>query len=335
MAGTTQRAGARRRHDERRAEARRERIILIAVGVTLAIALVVVAVGLFITQYLPPRAHVTTIDGRDYDAAAVARRAGHFLLFDAQGRQDVDVTAEALTRLEREELLRKRAPAVVGEVSDEDVEKYLRERLGFAGENVDANAFAESLRQQLRLSGLRQSEHRELTRATVLEQRLRDRFRDEVPKSAPQVHLARVRVNSEAAAQRVREQAATGTDFARLVTEQSVDTATRPRGGDLGWQLNDALDPGVRTAVAGLPTGAISDVVRVGNQFDVYRVVELQPEREVSDQQRTELARKRVDEWVERERASFPVERDLSGGEAEWIQERARDHFSSAATRLD
>ena len=328
MAGTTQRAGARRRQEERAAEARRERLVLYATVAVLGIAAVLIAVGVYITQYLPPRAHVTTIGGTEYNAGAVARRTNHFRLFDLGRATLTDLVAQALDRLEREELLRQRAPAVVGEVSDEDVDKELRALLGFADPEADQAGYTDALRNRLRISTLRRDEHEDYMRAVVLDKRLREKFTAEAPKTAPQVHLARLRLNDQAAAERAREQAAGGADFAKLASEQSIDTVTKPNGGDLGWSLRETLAPEVRDAVANLQPGGVSAVVRAGTSFEVYKVLDANPEREVEEPQKAPLAAARVEAWAGEQRASFTVERDLSNDERKWIEERVNDHFA-------
>ena len=134
----SQSAGERRR-DELRAAARRQRLIVGGAVGALLIAVVIIGVGLYVTQYLPPRAHVLTTGDRDYDAGAVARRGTYHLVFEGglAGRYGQigglsDIARRATDLLIDEEVLRQRAPATVGEVTAADIEAALRDRFGLS-----------------------------------------------------------------------------------------------------------------------------------------------------------------------------------------------------------
>ena len=60
-----------RREREQRTR-RTERMVIIGAAGVLAVATVVVLVGLYVTQYLPPRAHVLTVGESEYNAGEVA-----------------------------------------------------------------------------------------------------------------------------------------------------------------------------------------------------------------------------------------------------------------------
>ncbi len=124
------RISSRRERDER--ARRTERIAIVVVSLVLGVALLVVLLGLYITQYRPPRAHVLSVGETDYQADAVARRTVYETRFgDLQGGIG-EAVPETLGVLEEEAILLARAPAVVGEATEEDVTQWLRVRLGFA-----------------------------------------------------------------------------------------------------------------------------------------------------------------------------------------------------------
>ena len=124
------RVGARRARDQR--ARRTERIAIVAVSGVLAAVVIVVLAGLYVTQYRPPRAHVLSVGETDYQAAAVARRATYELRFGEISGGITEAVPETLGVLEEQSILLDRAPALVGEVTDEDVEQWLRVHLGFA-----------------------------------------------------------------------------------------------------------------------------------------------------------------------------------------------------------
>lgn len=75
-----------------------------------------------------------------------------------------------------------------------------------------------------------------------------------------------------------KAQAAPG-DFAALATQYSQDRVTAERGGDTGLQPLQQLVPEVRSAVARLKVGAVSDPVQSAAGFHVIKLTEQQPPR--------------------------------------------------------
>ncbi|RRW54015.1 peptidylprolyl isomerase [Pseudomonas moraviensis] len=99
-----------------------------------------------------------------------------------------------------------------------------------------------------------------------------------------QIFLA---VNDSASLETVRKQAAelskkaqsAPADFAALATQYSQDRVTAERGGDTGLQPLQQLVPEVRSAVARLKVGAVSDPVQSAAGFHVIKLTEQQPAR--------------------------------------------------------
>ncbi len=65
----------------------------------------------------------------------------------------------------------------------------------------------------------------------------------------------------------------------------------------------------------------------------MYKVLEAQPARPLSDEQRDSLAERRVDDWVKEQESQVNVSRDLSADESKWITtqvgERVRKAFEA------
>lgn len=68
-------------------------------------------------------------------------------------------------------------------------------------------------------------------------------------------------------------------DFATLATQYSQDRLTAERGGDTGLQPLQQLVPEVRSAVAKLKVGAVSEPVQSAAGFHVIKLTEQQPAR--------------------------------------------------------
>ncbi|MDX9669337.1 MULTISPECIES: peptidylprolyl isomerase [unclassified Pseudomonas] len=99
-----------------------------------------------------------------------------------------------------------------------------------------------------------------------------------------QIFLA---VNDPQNVEAVRKQAtelskkaqATPGDFAALATQYSQDRLTAERGGDTGLQPLQQLVPQVRSAVARLKVGAVSEPLQSAAGFHVIKLTEQQPAR--------------------------------------------------------
>lgn len=117
----------------RELETRREHWLLLGVVGVLALAAVIVAVGVYVSEYRPPRAHVLRVQDTDYDAGQVAGRAVFALRFEP-GAADLakpeQFVGQVLDRIERDHVLRERGPALVGAVTAGDIERELRTQLG-------------------------------------------------------------------------------------------------------------------------------------------------------------------------------------------------------------
>jgi parvulin-like peptidyl-prolyl isomerase len=67
------------------------------------------------------------------------------------------------------------------------------------------------------------------------------------------------------------------TDFAAVAKQNSQDRATVDKGGDLGWLREDKLAPEVRTAVAGLQEGGLSEPVRMPDGWHLLKLTGTKP----------------------------------------------------------
>ncbi|MCY3655690.1 MAG: peptidylprolyl isomerase [Chloroflexi bacterium] len=313
--------GTSRREREER-DRRRERLVIYGVVGVLVVAILVVLAGLYFTQYLPPRAHILSVGGNDYDASAVARRALYEMRYGDEGLSGFDTAvSETIEIIENTEVVLARAPAVVGDVSDEDVRADLYERLTLEDDATDGE-FVDALAERLTDSRLSRAELEEIVTASILVGRLRDAFVDEYGEVTPQVLLSRIRLADEAAAEEIREQVVGGADFAALADERSSDAASSGAGGDIGWFPLAALPPEARAALEGLEPDAVSAIVRDGPFYDVYLVRERDEARAIDEAQRESLGATRFLEWLDAERETVEVSVDLSAGEERWILDR-------------
>lgn len=74
-----------------------------------------------------------------------------------------------------------------------------------------------------------------------------------------------------------KQAAQPGADFAALANQDSQDSASASKGGDLGWVADDQILPVVRDAVAGLAVGAISAPVRAPDGWHLLKLIDTKP----------------------------------------------------------
>ena len=66
-------------------------------------------------------------------------------------------------------------------------------------------------------------------------------------------------------------------DFAALAKSRSDDTASAPNGGDLGWVREDGMVPAIRSALASLPDGGVTEPVRSPQGWHVLKLLGTRP----------------------------------------------------------
>lgn len=106
-----------------------------------------------------------------------------------------------------------------------------------------------------------------------------------------------------------------GKAFEQIAREYSEDTFSKERGGDLGFiPMEDIDPPELEQTLRTLPVGRVSQVVRVGQAFAVYKITDrrdpvLDPYDRVSD-----LAREKAEQYRKKE-ALNRLRKDL---ESKW-----------------
>ncbi len=66
-------------------------------------------------------------------------------------------------------------------------------------------------------------------------------------------------------------------DFAGLARQNSQDTTSAGKGGDIGWAAETALAPEIRSAVAGMQEGAVSDPIRMADGWHLVKLIATRP----------------------------------------------------------
>lgn len=340
----------------------RDQLVVLGSLVALAVAAVIVLVGLYLTVYRPPREHVLTAGDTRLNADQVYRRALYLMLYQQSiaPKSQSEIVSKTLETMEREETLRVRGKQFVAEVTAEDVTKELQQLLApptppatsvsvggaaatvtvgtpesgtpTATPTVDRDAYAKALQQRLERSKLTKAELESVIAAGLYEDRLTQKFKGELPTTAPQVLLVTARIQDQPTAERVRSIALRpGVDFGPVAAQNSVSDARGARAGTTNWVIVDQLEPAVRDVVKNLKAGDVSAVTQNGTYYEVHKVLEVSASREISDELKDQMAVQKVLEWLTAEGKNLTIERDLTTAKEQWITEHVVSAYAKAS----
>ena len=227
------------------------------------------------------------------------------LLLTSIGFTDTSQAQAAITAgismLEREELLRQRAPADLGvSVSPEEVEVEIGDRLGLT--QSDPEAFAKAYEPELKKSGLSDKEYRQMVEADLLSSKVQEVFSLSVPQMMEQVRMRQIQVGTEDEARSVVERLNGGEDFGNLARELSLDSATKNKGGERDWVARDELDLSYAGKVLALEVGTPSQPIPGPGGYFIFEVEEKEPEREVTPEQKSRISSSYFTLWANEQR---------------------------------
>lgn len=93
-----------------------------------------------------------------------------------------------------------------------------------------------------------------------------------VPPDADKAGQEKAKARIDAAAQAAK--AAKAGDFAAAAREMSDERESASRGGTLGWLAESQIQPEIRTKVAALPKGSVTEPIRLADGWYVVRVID-------------------------------------------------------------
>ncbi|HXF70184.1 MAG TPA: SurA N-terminal domain-containing protein [Thermoflexus sp.] len=201
-----------------------------------------------------------------------------------------------------EELLIEQHAAALGiTVSPEEVEAAL-------AQVIQESGGLESFRQRLASVGMSEEEFRRNQRAAMLAQKVFERLTADIPEVAEQVHARHIQVSSEETARQLLARLQQGEDFVELARQYSENEATRDLGGDLGWFARGTLViPELEEAAFATPPGQVTLVATPGG-YHLLFVVEKDPARPLTEDQRELLRQNRIRERLQAWRTEAQVE---------------------------
>ncbi len=124
-------------------------------------------------------------------------------------------------------------------------------------------------------------------------------FQQQVGQAAEQVHARHILVGTKELADKLEEElkADPGT-FEDLAREDSIDTATAPTGGDLGWFTRGVMVAPFEEVAFSLEPGQISEPVQTQFGWHIIQVIAHETNRALTDEQISQTVTAESDRWL-------------------------------------
>lgn len=133
----------------------------------------------------------------------------------------------------------------------------------------------------------------------------------EVPQTADQVKASHILVSTGDLATELYNRATGGADFSELARTNSIDTATAPTGGELGWFTAEQMVDPFSEVAFNLQPGEISEPVQTEYGWHIIRVEERQEDRPLTDLQYQQAQERAVQEALAMIRAETDIDSDF------------------------
>ncbi|MGE3272151.1 MAG: peptidylprolyl isomerase [Chloroflexota bacterium] len=173
-------------------------------------------------------------------------------------------------------------------------------------------------------AGLSKEAYRELKRAELARDKLRDDIAKNVPRTEEMVHARHILVDNEDSLKQVQEKLAAGTPFDQVAAEFSTDPGSREKGGDLGWFPRGQMNAPFEAAAFSQPIGDIGEPVQSPNGYHIIQVLEKDPEHPLTPQQIEGKASQAYQAWYAGVRNGENVKNELTPEGRAWILRQVR-----------
>ncbi len=327
---TTRPSRAATRRARQASEGRVERRIYLASAIVGVAVLAIVIAGVILTVVLPPREIVAQVGDRRFSARDLAVRAKFAAVAESNSTVVFD-PAQVIPTLTREEVIRQKAGDLNVSVSDEDLQKAIRTRIGVA-EDIPEDAFRASYERYLGIIPLSREEYEQIVRADALRTKATEVFKAQVPEKGPQIHLLGVSHADREKLQALRDAVAGGKDF--KAEAAAAGLVTDPAQADLAWFDPQSLPERI-ASVRELKQGELSEVMlddRTGSYF-LAQAIERVEDREYDAAVKDQVANRMYTAWLAEQERALVLPSMMSGNAKAWVQRDVERAVAEATRR--
>lgn len=170
--------------------------------------------------------------------------------------------------------------------------------------------------------GITRAEYTSMVEAQLLYRKLQEAMGAEVPTSADQVHARHILMETEEKAKELAEKLKNGASFEDLARAESEDSASKEKGGDLGWFPRGVMVPQFEEVAFQLEPRQVSDPVESPFGWHIIEVLEKEQNRPLDEEDLDSLKSGAISKWLEAARTSPDVKRELTDERRKWVFER-------------
>ena len=306
MAKTKVAAQPEVRHHRRPADQEHITRLLVLGGViaVLLIAVGLIAFGWYATKIRPLGKTVLEVGAMKYNLGQLERRMDLQRSQSSfyEGQNIFQLADDTMAQLEVEAQFLQGASELGVSISPEDFATEIKDR-GGVSEDAEADVYAASFKEQVRESGLRESEFRLMVTAELLNINLTDYFRFVALPIEPAVKanymVPETAEDAEAALIRLRA----GEEFTAVGADlPDVQGTGTQRGGTLDWTIRGGsfLPEEVEGYLFDTAQpGQFRDAIEVAGLFYLVQLVEKDLNRPVDDNGREAASQRDLAKWVE------------------------------------
>ncbi len=269
-------------------------------ALTIVVILAIVGYGYYASSIAPGRAWLSTVNGTIRTVSFTGEdylRMAELLGISAQTPRDYP-----LLMLEQYELMSQRVEDLGIEVSDEEVTDKIRSVLFPEDEEVGEEEFEQAYQQAVANSGLAEEDFRWFFEYQLLQAKLDEYLREQVPQEALQLHVQGILVATEEDAATVMQRLEQGEDFAALAQELSLDEASKEEGGDLGWIPEGIKGKAFDEVAFNLELEEVSQPFLTVQGYWVIKVLEREQNRALDEELREQLMDRAFNNWLAQEK---------------------------------
>lgn len=281
--------------------------------VIVALAIVAYAVTSdFIAEQRRPGSLALRVDDKEFDLRYYTERLKTYVQQSGgigNSATQVDVALAAVNdQLAGETVMLKFAGELGISATEDEVNAAIASRLQTT---ADAPDFDTRLQDELARTGASEDKFRDQIAASVLQSKLTEHFLGEVPATAESVHYRQILVQTQEEADQIRSDIEGGADAAEIAKEKSLDTTTSEEGGDAGWIPRDVLATDIEETIFAMEPDEVR-VAQVSGSFFVFQLIEKDASHEIGEDQKPQLADRKLTEWLEEKKGTITVEEFVS-----------------------